>query len=100
MEVDHETAAKGEKKVDFDNEVLAYLTNRKNDLKMSHEDYINEHPEIREVLNDFMSSVLLHKPVSYLSVSHIWFNRTMYLFTLKSTSILSTQLHSEESHSF
>jgi hypothetical protein len=23
-----------------------------------------QHPEIREVLNDFISSVLLHKPVS------------------------------------
>ena len=52
-------------KVNFDNEVLAYLSNRKNDLIVSHEEYIHEHPEIREVLNDFLSSVLLHKPVSY-----------------------------------
>jgi hypothetical protein len=52
-------------KVNFDNEVLAYLSNRKNDLIDSHEDYLLGHTEIREVLNDFMSSVLLHKPVSY-----------------------------------
>jgi hypothetical protein len=45
--------------------VLAYLSNRKNDLIVSHEEYIHSHPEIREVLNDFLSSVLLHKPVSY-----------------------------------
>jgi len=49
-------------KVNFDNEVLAYLSNRKNDLIEQHEDYILSHPEIREVLNDFLSSVLLHKP--------------------------------------
>lgn len=51
--------------VNFDNEVLAYLSNRKNDLIESHEEYVMSHPEIREVLNDFLSSVLLHKPVSY-----------------------------------
>jgi hypothetical protein len=51
--------------VNFDNEVLAYLSNRKNDLIDSHEEYILGHPEIREVLNDFLSSVLLHKPVSF-----------------------------------
>jgi len=51
-------------KVNFDNEVLAYLSNRKNDLIESHEEYIIGHPEIREVLNDFLSSILLHKPVS------------------------------------
>jgi guanylate kinase len=49
-------------KVNFDNEVLAYLSNRKIDLIESHEEYILSHPEIREVLNDFLSSVLLHKP--------------------------------------
>jgi hypothetical protein len=54
-------------KVNFDNELLAYLSNRKADLIESHEEYIMSHPEIREVLNDFMSSVLLHKPVSYAS---------------------------------
>ena len=53
-----------EENVNFDNEVLAYLSKRKEELTYSHEDYINEHPEIREVLNDFLSSVLLSKPVS------------------------------------
>ena len=49
-------------KVNFDNEVLAYLSNRKTALIESHEEYIMGHPEIREVLNDFLSSVLLAKP--------------------------------------
>ena len=48
----------------FDNEVLAYLSTRKDEMMAQHESYISEHPEIREVLNDFLSSVLLSKPVS------------------------------------
>ena len=51
--------------VNFDNEVLAYLSNRKDELIVSHQEYIASHPEIREVLNDFISSVLLHKPVRF-----------------------------------
>ena len=27
------------------------------------------HPEIREVMNDFLSSVLLHKPVSFYKLN-------------------------------
>lgn len=53
-----------EENVNFDNEVLAYLSVRKDELIKSHNDYIANKPEIREVLNDFLSSVLLHKPVS------------------------------------
>jgi len=52
--------------VNFDNEVLAYLSNRKEELIQEHEEYIMNHPEIREVLNDFLGSVLLHRPVSIL----------------------------------
>lgn len=62
-----------EENVNFDNEVLAYLTVRKvtsaplnieqDQLIDSHKHYIQSHPEIREVLNDFLSSILLHKPV-------------------------------------
>jgi hypothetical protein len=53
-----------EETVNFDNEVLAYLSVRKEELIESHTHYIASHPEIREVMNDFISSVLLHKPVS------------------------------------
>ena len=53
-----------ESNMNFDNEVLAYLSTRKVELMQQHDEYITEHPEIREVLNDFLSSVLLHKPVS------------------------------------
>ena len=53
-----------EQNMNFDNEVLAYLSTRKDELMTQHDEYIVEHPEIREVLNDFLSSVLLNKPVS------------------------------------
>jgi hypothetical protein len=51
-----------EENVNFDNEVLAYLSTRKDQLIEQHGEFISSHPEIREVLNDFLSSVLLHKP--------------------------------------
>mmetsp|Transcript_37520 Transcript_37520/g.49332 ORF Transcript_37520/g.49332 Transcript_37520/m.49332 type:complete len:250 (+) Transcript_37520:45-794(+) len=51
-----------ESNMNFDNEVLAYLSTRKVELMEQHDEYISEHNEIREVLNDFLSSVLLHKP--------------------------------------
>ncbi len=54
--------------MNFDNEVLAYLSTRKDELMTQHDEYIAEHPEIREVLNDFLSSVLLSKPVSFLLI--------------------------------
>ena len=54
-------------RVNFDNEVLAYLSQRKDELIQLHQQYIAEHPEIREVLNDFISSILLAKPVSNIA---------------------------------
>ncbi len=57
-----------EQNMNFDNEVLAYLSTRKDELMTQHDEYIAEHPEIREVLNDFLSSVLLSKPVSFLLI--------------------------------
>jgi hypothetical protein len=50
--------------VNFDNEVLAFLAKRKEKLINEHKDYIASKPEIRQVLNDFLSAVLLSKPVS------------------------------------
>ena len=59
-----ETGDTGIDTTNFDNEVLAYLSVRKEELIESSEQYIMDHPEIREVLNDFLSSVLAAKPVS------------------------------------
>ena len=89
-----------EENVNFDNEVLAYLTVRKviasllmneqDQLIESHKYYIQSHPEIREVLNDFLSSILLHKPV-HITASYDY--RTMFLYSQRSTSTLSTLRH-------
>jgi hypothetical protein len=64
--INSESSSMDLSKVNFDNEVLQYLSVRKDELIQSHEEYIMNHPEIREVLNDFLSSVLLHKPVSFI----------------------------------
>jgi hypothetical protein len=77
--------------VNFDNEVLAFLSKRKSELIEEHGKYINEKPEIREVLNDFLSSVLLSKPVRNQDDNH--FSRMMYMFMQKNTSTRLTQLH-------
>ena len=58
-----------EANMNFDNEVLAYLSTRKDELMQQHDQYITAHPEIREVLNDFLSAVLLSKPVSLNQLS-------------------------------
>jgi hypothetical protein len=79
-----------EENVNFDNEVLAYLTVRKDELIESHSEYTLRHPEIREVLNDFISSVLLHKPVRVAFLLILF--RMMFLFMQRNTSILLTQL--------
>jgi len=38
------------------------ISTRKQQLIESHEEYTSKHPEMREILNDFLSSVLLNKP--------------------------------------
>mmetsp|Transcript_97750 Transcript_97750/g.273580 ORF Transcript_97750/g.273580 Transcript_97750/m.273580 type:complete len:112 (-) Transcript_97750:190-525(-) len=35
---------------------------REEELRQEHTKYLQQHPELRQVLNDFMSSVLLHQP--------------------------------------
>ena len=67
--------------MNFDNEVLAYLSTRKDELMQQHDEYIAEHTEIREVLNDFLSSVLLHKPVSFHQSIFAVINSLLCVFT-------------------
>ena len=98
-----------ESNMNFDNEVLAYLSTRKVELMDQHDEYITEHPEIREILNDFLSSVLLHKPVSdnfYSSMSTLLFKmlflsrRMMSSLLPRNTSTHSTLLLSRTNRSF
>ncbi len=71
-----------EANMNFDNEVLAYLSTRKVELMDQHDEYITDHPEIREVLNDFLSSVLLNKPVSHSASSTCKQDIDFYPFAL------------------
>jgi guanylate kinase len=41
---------------------LSDLNQRKLAIKREHNEYIDGHPEIKGILNDFMSAVLLEKP--------------------------------------
>ena len=47
-----------------------------------HDEYIADHPEIREVLNDFLSSVLLSKPVSILMLNDYCIYLTAFAYYL------------------
>ena len=46
----------------FDSELKTYYLKIKSEILKEHKDYVENHPELREILNDFMSSVLLEKP--------------------------------------
>lgn len=46
----------------FDPELQTYFAKIKEEIKSEHVQYIKSHPEIRDILNDFLSSLLLEKP--------------------------------------
>ena len=46
---------------------LSALNDRKLEIKKKHNEYIDKHPEIKSMLNDFMSEVLLEKPEDIFS---------------------------------
>jgi len=46
----------------LDTELKSYYLKIKDEIKKEHVEYLGQHPEIRELLNDFMSSLLLEKP--------------------------------------
>ncbi len=46
----------------LDPELKTYFSKIKEEIKSEHVQYIQSHPEIRDILNDFLSSLLLEKP--------------------------------------
>jgi guanylate kinase len=46
----------------FDSELQAYFGKIKHDIKAEHVSYLKSHPELRQILNDFLSSCLLEQP--------------------------------------
>eukprot|EP01016_Furgasonia_blochmanni_P051097 TRINITY_DN7994_c0_g2_i1.p2 TRINITY_DN7994_c0_g2~~TRINITY_DN7994_c0_g2_i1.p2 ORF type:complete len:295 (-),score=85.99 TRINITY_DN7994_c0_g2_i1:290-1174(-) len=59
---------------DFDPEIKAYFFKIKEDIKKEHVEYLKKHPEIREVLNDFVSSLLLQKPDDIYAYARDYFS--------------------------
>ena len=43
----------------FDSELKAYFDSIKHAIKEEHVQYLKSHPELRQILNDFLSSCLL-----------------------------------------
>jgi guanylate kinase len=46
----------------FDSELQAYFGAIKHAIKEEHVSYLKSHPELRQILNDFLSSCLLEQP--------------------------------------
>jgi guanylate kinase len=46
----------------FDSELQAYFGAIKHAIKEEHINYLKSHPELRQILNDFLSSCLLEQP--------------------------------------
>mmetsp|Transcript_44915 Transcript_44915/g.100997 ORF Transcript_44915/g.100997 Transcript_44915/m.100997 type:complete len:89 (-) Transcript_44915:142-408(-) len=47
---------------------------REEELRQEHTKYLEQHPELRQVLNDFMSSVLLHRPDQVFEFARQYFS--------------------------
>lgn len=57
----------------FDPELLIYYERLKEKLKNEHIGYLKNHPEIRHILSDFMTKLLLHKPEDVFEFSTEYF---------------------------
>ena len=58
---------------DFDCVGQASIDARQRELNIRHQDYIAEHPEIGEVLQDLMQALLIHKPDDALAYISCYF---------------------------
>lgn len=62
-----------QEKNNFDSELQTYFTEIKNKIKQEHVSYIKSHAELRQILNDFMSSVLLEQPENVYTYAQKYF---------------------------
>ncbi|KRX08660.1 P-loop containing nucleoside triphosphate hydrolase [Pseudocohnilembus persalinus] len=58
----------------FDSELKTYYTKIKTEIKQQHQDYLKNHPELREILNDFLSQTLLEKPKDVYNYARDYFS--------------------------
>mmetsp|Transcript_23679 Transcript_23679/g.41950 ORF Transcript_23679/g.41950 Transcript_23679/m.41950 type:complete len:266 (-) Transcript_23679:23-820(-) len=59
----------------LDNKEMAVVEQRKQELEDNHSDYLREHPELQDLLNDFLSSVLLSKPENIFTYAREYFSK-------------------------
>jgi hypothetical protein len=57
----------------FDFKGQAGITARTTELTAYHEEYIKEHPELQQVLHEYMQSLLVHKPSDSLAYTKNYF---------------------------
>ena len=58
----------------LDPELKTYYLQVKDEVKKEHTTYISKHPEVRQLLNDFLSTLLLEKPEDVYSFSQEYFS--------------------------
>lgn len=47
---------------EYDQELQTYYVEMRDKIKTEHNEYLSKHPELRDLLNDFVSNTLLEKP--------------------------------------
>ena len=58
----------------LDPELKTYYLQVKDEVKKEHSSYIAKHPEIRQLLNDYLSTLLLEKPEDIYSYTQDYFS--------------------------
>ena len=58
----------------FDPELKTYFSKIKEEIKLEHVEYMKSHPELRDILNDFISSLLLDKPENIYNYAKDYFS--------------------------
>ncbi|KAJ3377086.1 hypothetical protein HDU84_009099, partial [Entophlyctis sp. JEL0112] len=55
-----------------DMELFSEYKQRKAELKMEHTEYIRQHPEMREMMRDYLQMVLMQRPVDVYAFTRLW----------------------------
>jgi guanylate kinase len=61
--------------MDFDSKENSIITVRTEELKDQHSKYLEKHPELQQLLNDFVSEVLLDKPEDPITFAREYFSK-------------------------
>lgn len=60
-------------KQEFDFQGQAAITHRTEELEKVHKAYLDAHPELNQVLHEYMQSLLIHKPSESLGFTSEYF---------------------------